>query len=175
MRLETERLVLREFVEDDATAVLAYQQTPEYQRLRGRDTYTVDDARKFVGTFIAWQSETPRQRYQLAVALKSEPRLIGTCGIRVQNAGSGEATIGYELHPAYWRQGYATEAASRMLSFAFRELSLRRVVAWCHIDNAGSIRVLENLGMHCEGRSGSSDSVPERWRNHFRFALAAPG
>ena len=174
MQLETDRLVLREFVEDDIAAVLAYQQTEEYQRLRRRDTYTLEEAREFVGTFIAWQSETPRLRYQLAVSLESTPILIGTCGIRVQKPEAGEATIGYELDPAYWGHGYATEAAARMLTFAFQDLRMPRVVAWCHVDNTGSMRVLEKLGMHCEGRTPGLDSVPERWRNHYRFAVAAP-
>ena len=174
MQLETERLILREFVEDDIAAVLAYQQSAEYQRLRRRDTYTLKEARELVGTFIAWQSETPGLRYQLAVSLKTGPSLIGTCGIRVQNIERGTATIGYELDPAYWGRGYATEGAARMLTFAFEDLGIRRVIAWCHVDNDGSVRVLEKLGMHCEGRSKDVDSVPERWRNHYRFALVAP-
>jgi len=146
MRLETDRLVLRDFVEDDVAAVLAYQQTPEYQRLRGRDVYTLEEARDFVGTFIAWQSETPRLRYQLAVSFMTNPVLIGTCGIRVQNIEGGEATIGYELDPAYWGRGFATEAAARMLSFAFHDLGVRRVIAWCHVDNAGSSRCSRSWG-----------------------------
>jgi [ribosomal protein S5]-alanine N-acetyltransferase len=174
MRLETDRLILREFTMKDASAVLAYQRTPEYQRLRGRVDYTLDEARKFVATFIGWQSETPRQRFQLAVSLRSSPRAIGTCGIRIQHPGEQEATIGYELDPAYWGKGYATESAARMLSLAFTELELQRVIAWCRIDNAASIRVLEKLGMRREGRTGDSDPVPERWRNHYRFSVGRP-
>jgi ribosomal-protein-alanine N-acetyltransferase len=174
MRLETERLVLRELTEDDLPAVLAYQQTPEYERLRDRDSYTLDDARELVGTFIAWQTETPRLRIQLAIDLKLDSRLIGTCGIRRQRPGDVEADLGYELAPAFWSRGYATEAAARMVSFAFLELGLRRVAAWCHVDNTGSIRVLEKLGMCREAITGDADSSFERWRNYYRFALAAP-
>jgi RimJ/RimL family protein N-acetyltransferase len=173
MQLETERLVLREFVEDDVAAVLAYQQTPEYGRLRGRDSYTLDEARAFVGMFIAWQSEAPRRRYQLAIVLKWSLALVGTCGIRVENPDDGEATIGYELDPAYWGRGFATEAATQMLSFAFGHLGLRRVIAWCHVDNADSIRVLEKLGMRGEGQSEDTGSAPEHGRDHYRFVIAA--
>jgi [ribosomal protein S5]-alanine N-acetyltransferase len=172
MRLDTDRLVLREFHEDDAHAVLAYQRTPEYQRLRKRASYTVEEATAFVATFISWQSERPRQRFQLAISLKSDSRLIGTCGIRIQRAAEGEATIGYELDPAYWGHGYATEAAMRMLAFGFSELGLQRVVAWCHMDNGAPIHIMEKIGFRREGKSSDSDAVPERWRNHYRLALS---
>ena len=171
MRLETARLILREFSADDVSAVLAYQRTPEYQRLRSRASYSTAEAQAFVDMFIGWQSEQPRHRFQLAMSLKSDPRLIGTCGIRVKTAEQHEASLGYELDPAHWARGYATEAARRMIEFGFQELGLHRVEAWCHVDNASSIRVLEKLGMRCEGRSRDSQSVPARWRNHFRFAL----
>ena len=59
-----------------------------------------------------------------------------------------------------------------MLVFGFEDLGLQRVVAWCRVDNPGSIRVLEKIGMRREGRSNNSDAVPERWRNHYRFGLS---
>jgi len=171
MQLETQRLILREFTPNDVPAVLAYQQTPEYRSLRSTDAYTLEDAQAFVDRFVGWQQEQPRQRFQLAMTLKSHPDLIGTCGIRMQTEAPRIATIGYELDPEYWGSGYATESARRMIEFGFQDLGLERIGAWCRVDNAASIRVLEKLRLCCEGQSADSENVPERWRKYFRFAL----
>src|SRR5207248_438854 len=111
MRLTTERLLLREFVEEDWEAVLAYQTDPLYLRYYAWTQRTEGDVREFVGWFLAHQQEQPRLKFQLAVVLKAEGRLIGNCGVRVNDPVLLEGNIGYELGSRYWGQGYATEAA----------------------------------------------------------------
>jgi [ribosomal protein S5]-alanine N-acetyltransferase len=60
----------------------------------------------------------------------------------------GEHTeVGYWLAKAAWRKGVATEAAARLLQYAFRELNAQEVVGVAHADNIGSNRVLQKLGM----------------------------
>lgn len=59
MRVETERLALREFAEDDWRAVLAYQREPAYLRFYPWEDRSEQDARSFVNTFIAWRRKTP--------------------------------------------------------------------------------------------------------------------
>lgn len=152
MRLKTPRLVLREYTEDDCTAVLAYQSDPRYLRYYPWEVRTPEDVRRFVRTFIDWQSESPRRRFQLAVVLRRSGALIGSCGVRRKPDDDGEADIGFELSPEHWGHGYATEAAMAMADFAFRELGLRRLSSWCIAENAASARVLEKLGMSLVGR-----------------------
>ena len=65
--------------------------------------------RAFVRMLTDLQFEQPRRKFQLAVTLDGE--LIGNCGIRRKPASETEADIGYELAPAFWGHGYATEAA----------------------------------------------------------------
>ncbi|MHB1318855.1 MAG: GNAT family N-acetyltransferase, partial [Anaerolineae bacterium] len=116
MELTTARLVLREFQADDWPAVLAYQSEPLYLRYTPWTERTPEAVRAFVQTFIAQQHERPRTRTQLAVTLRSTGALIGNAGIRLMSPPTPEmavhaANIGYELDPAYWGRGYATEAA----------------------------------------------------------------
>jgi len=151
MELITERLVLREFVEDDWQAVLAYQSDPLYLRYYSWTGRTPEAVQQFVGMFIDNQRQQPRIKFQLAVVLKSSRQLIGNCGIRMDKAGAHEADIGYELSPQHWRQGYATEAARRMLEFGFSELHVHRIWSWCLAENTASAHVLEKLGMRLEG------------------------
>ncbi len=162
MRLETHRLVLREYVEDDCTAVLAYQSDPRYLRYYPWDERTPEDVRRFVRTFIDWQSESPRRRFQLAVVLRGNGTLIGSCGVRRKPGDDSEADIGFELSPEHWGVGYATEAATAMAAFAFHELGVHRLSSWCIAENAASARVLEKLGMSLEGRLIASEHFKGR-------------
>jgi [ribosomal protein S5]-alanine N-acetyltransferase len=152
MILTTERLILREFVEDDWPAVLAYQSDPLYLRYYHWTGRTEAEVREFLGMFLANQQQQPRIKFQLAVTLRAEERLIGGCGIRMKSIDSHEGNIGYEFAPAYWGQGYATEAARAIVAFGFNELRVHRIWAHCIAENVGSARVLEKLGMQREGR-----------------------
>ena len=171
MILTTERLVLREFVADDWPAVLAYQQDPAYLRYYAWTERTADDAQAFVQMFLAQQQESPRRKFQLASTLRSDGRLIGNCGIRLKSAEAREADIGFELAPRFWGHGYATEAAQAMVQFGFTALRLHRIWAWCVADNSGSARVLEKIGLRCEGRLRENDYFKGRWWDTLVYAI----
>ena len=150
MRIETERLLLREFREEDWPAMAAYWSDPHYLRYYA----PVDDiqraVRKPAGRFVAAQTEEPRRQWQLAIVDRANSQMIGNCGIRVNDPAQREANIGYELNPAAWAHGSATEAARAVLGFGFDERRLHRVWAECVANNAASARVLEKLGMRRE-------------------------
>src|SRR5512136_2130546 len=127
MELHTDRLLLREFVTADWPAVLAYQRDPRYLRYYEWADRAPGDAQRFVQMFLDQQQEQPRRKFQLAVVLKTGGQLIGNCGIRQTAAGAHEADIGYELAPAHWGHGYATEAARAIVQFGFAELKVHRI------------------------------------------------
>ncbi|HUP26933.1 MAG TPA: GNAT family protein [Chloroflexia bacterium] len=172
MLLETERLILREFVEADWRAMFAYQSDPLYLRFNPWDQGSEEKAREFVAMFMRNQTEEPRIKFQLAIVLPGqEDTVIGNCGIRLQHAGDREAEMGYELAPWHWGKGYATEAAGAMLSFGFEELNLHRVSAHCIAENTGSARVLEKLGMKQEGRLREKEWMKGRWWDTLLYAV----
>ena len=171
MRLTTERLILREFVEADWPAVLAYQSDPRYLRYYPWWERSAEDVQRFVGDFLDWQEESPRFRYQLAITLPADGRLIGNCGIRMDGPHGVEADIGYELDPAYWGSGYATEAAGAMLDLGFRALKLHRIWASCVVENSASVQVLEKIGMRQEGRLRENCWMKGRWWDTYLYAI----
>ncbi len=172
MRIETERLALREFAEDDWRAVLAYQREPAYLRFYPWKDRSEQDARWFVGAFIAWRRERPRRRFQLAITLKDGGQLIGSCGIRRKPGNDWEADIGFELAPAHWGWGLATEATQALVEFGFGELGLHRISSWCVADNAASARVLEKAGITLEGRLVENEYFKGRWRDTLLYGMA---
>lgn len=169
--LTTERLILRDFVEADWEAVLAYQKEPLYLRYYPWESRSEPEVRQFVRGFIDQQHEAPRTRWQLAVVLRGSGELIGNCGIRFNNPALREANIGYEIAPAHWGRGYATEAAREILRFGFDELGAHRVWAECLAVNTGSARVLEKLGMRREGELRQKELVQGRRQDQWIYAL----
>lgn len=173
MFLKTSRLFLREFVLEDWTAVYVYQSDPLYQRYYDWTERSETDVREFVQMFLDWQKQRPRTKFQLAIIHQEEDRLIGNCGIRINDRERHEANIGYELDSRYWDQGYATEAAHAILHFGFTELNMQRIWAECVADNAGSARVLEKIGMRLEARELKKEFIKNAWRDHLIFAINA--
>jgi len=171
MQLITERLILREFEEDDWRPILAYQSDPHYLRYNPWSQRTEADVRNFVQGFMLWQQERPRRKFQLVITLKSTGQLIGNCGIRMKTAYAREADIGYELDDHYWGNGYATEAARALLDFGFRELRLHRIWAQCIAENVASARVMERLGMKLEGHFRESEWMKNRWWDTLYYAI----
>ena len=171
MRVETERLILREFVAADWEAVLAYQSDPRYLRYYAWESRTPDEVKAFVGMFLGHQAAEPRTKFQLAIETKAEGRLIGNCGVRLAGVGSRVADMGYELDPREWGRGYATEAARAMRDFGFATLGVHRIWATCVPENTGSARVLEKLGMRLEGRLREQEYYRGRWWDGLIYGL----
>ena len=80
--------------------------------------------------------------------LKEENRLIGDCGMAMQCVhGKMLPEIGYHIHRGYQRRGYASEAASRCLQYAFEDLQLPEVYSYMKYDNKASCGVAKKNGM----------------------------
>ena len=171
MNIETERLILRDFVADDWQRISEYQSNPLSFRYYHWSERTAQDVQGFIGRMLNFQTQQPRIKYQMAVILKAENVLIGHCGVRMDTAGAVEADLGYDMEPKYWDHGYATEAARTMLDFGFDRLKVHRIWAACVPENIGSIHVLEKLGMQLEGRFREDRYFKDRWWDSLHYAI----
>ena len=164
--LETNRLILRPFTLDDAEAWLPLITLPEIIRYTG-DTpvSSVDEAREILRT-------RPLRDYavhgygRMAVIEKSSGRLVGFSGLKYLE-DLGEVDIGYRFLPDCWGKGYATESASALMAHGRRVHGFGRIVGMAHPGNAGSIKVLEKLGLRFERLLDPDDGV------QFRLYAAA--
>jgi len=147
MRIETERLILRDFRPADLDAVHAYQSDPRYLLYYGWTERPRRDVEAFVAMLVRWSAESPRLRYQLAITRRGEQAVIGCVGVRREAAGSAAAEFGCELSPDHWGAGYALEASRAVLDLAFTRLGIAVVEARCVAANAAAVRLAERLGM----------------------------
>lgn len=152
IKLTTDRLILREFNENDFVAVHAYASDIENIKYMIWGPNSEDDTVEFLVECIENANKNPRKQYDFAVTLKDTGNVIGGCGIYL-NDTLDEAMLGWVLHKNYWKKGYMTEAGKELVRFAFEELKLHRLYATCDAENYGSYRVMENIGMRREGHA----------------------
>jgi len=79
---------------------------------------------------------------------KETGKPVGMCGLLIQEVdGINELEIGYSLHPAFWRKGYATEAARKCRDFAFENNFAESLISIVHVENTTSANVALRNGM----------------------------
>ncbi len=146
--LETKRLRLGRFTENDLEALSVLMRDPRFMRF-SLGVFSREQTAAFLERiFAGYRDNAPSQ---FAVLPRAENKLIGCCGFFRQIVdGTEEIEIGYRLDPEYWGQGLATEAARAVRDHAFSDLKLDHVISLIHPDNAPSRRVAEKNGMTVE-------------------------
>jgi RimJ/RimL family protein N-acetyltransferase len=178
--LETPRLVLRQWREEDLAPFAALNADPEVMRhFPARMPRAQSDAfAEYIRDAIA------RQGWGLwAVEVRGGAPFIGFVGLGrpgFEAHFTPAVEIGWRLDRAHWGNGYATEAAAAALTFAFDDLSLAEVVSFTALPNERSVRVMRRLGMtHDPADDFDHPSLadgplrrhvlyrirPEQWRN----------
>jgi RimJ/RimL family protein N-acetyltransferase len=149
--IQTPRLLIRSFTEDDAEAMFKVLGDPETMRFFSIWlAKSVDNARGF----IRWVTGMERDfGYSFwAVVEKQTGEVIGDCGLAPLEGEGPEVELGCDLRRDRWNLGFATEAGAACLEYGFRVLKLDRIIAVTHPDNIGARRALEKLDMKLEGR-----------------------
>lgn len=145
MVLETERLILRPWEENDAESLYKYASSPKVGPIAGWPVHTsVDNSLDIIRNVLS-APET------YAVVDKQTGCAVGSIGIMIGNASNigipeTEGEVGYWIGEPYWGKGFIPEAVNEILRYAFEELSL--VKMWCgYFDgNLKSKRVQEKCG-----------------------------
>lgn len=166
--LETSRLLLRPFREEDLIDLFSYACHPQVGPAAGwKPHYSISESRQILKSFM--------ERDEVwAITLKDSGLLIGSIGLHKDTSRSVGTrhvrSLGYVLSAAYWGHGYATEAARRILRYVFSEMeNPPEMISICHKDfNTRSRRVINKCGFKFEGvtRKAYEDpwfGVIDRW------------
>ena len=149
MTLETPRLRLRNWREDDIEAFVRHLNVEPVMRWLGGVRTAEQQEAAVRERFMLWQ-ETRGFTFW-AVERKADGALLGFCGLKIaDDSGSpveGQLEIGWRLREDSWGQGYARESAAASLDFAFGRLGAAHVVALTVEGNSASWGLMERLGM----------------------------
>ena len=146
------RVILRPFCEDDAGALYAVRSDAEVLRYLCHTSFTENDARGRIAQVLRTEPGTPGQWCSFAITLGKTGELIGDCSFRYPEDDLDQAEVGYLIGRKWWRQGYATEAVSGLVSWLVRAERKRRLFAVIDARNTGSRRVLEQVGFARDAR-----------------------
>jgi RimJ/RimL family protein N-acetyltransferase len=148
MRLETERLILRPWREDDLDAAAATLADPRVGDWLGSFPSRAQVAERMA----AWNAQLAGDGVgRFAVERRSGGAVVGAVGLHVVDLDfdatpiAGEVEIGWHLDPAAWGHGYATEASAAVLRYGFDTLGLEKIVAFTAESNARSRGVMDRL------------------------------
>ncbi|MBS1796308.1 MAG: GNAT family N-acetyltransferase [Acidobacteria bacterium] len=142
--LETARLILRPFDENDVDQVFAMRSDADVMRYIRPVQTTRAEAESWIG-LVSSRWATDKIGF-CAVVEKASGRFVGWCGLwRLKE--TGETEVGYALRREFRGRGYALEAAGAFLKYGFETLGLDEIVAVARPENRASWRVMERLGM----------------------------
>ncbi|WP_394327592.1 GNAT family N-acetyltransferase [Paenibacillus macquariensis] len=142
--IETERLYLRQYEDDDFTSLYAIFSDPEtmsyypapFSIQKTRDWIKRNQERYVTDGFGLW-----------AICLKGTNEVIGDCGLVKQIIDNCvEVEIGYHILKRLWGKGFASEAANACKTYGFHQIGLKKMVSIIDPDNLASIRVAEKIG-----------------------------
>jgi len=164
------RLLLRVPVPTDASAIAAALRDRRVTRpIHLPAAYSIRDAREFIRR--SKQGLEEGSKCNLFITLRRSGELIGGCGLDQIRLDHRNAHVGYWIAHPHWRKGYASEAASLLISAGFRDLGLHRIHTGVFPDNPRSMRVLRRLGFRREGRARADRVVDGRYRDLILFGL----
>lgn len=148
--LETERLILRWLTTDDAAFILELLNEPSWIRYIGdKGVRTLEDAKNYILTGpLNMYSQLGFGLYLIECKQGRTP--IGICGLLKRDTLE-YPDIGFAFLSKYQTQGYGFESASATLKYGHEQLHLKRILAITSMDNHGSSKLLEKIGMKFEG------------------------
>lgn len=150
MEIETKRLILRPFIEKDASDVLEYLQKPAVNCFADMKLDSLAEAK------AEMRDRSKDQEYYFAIVLKRSHKVIGEIFIHPEKDESA-AVLSDTFSPCwmlnlnYTGKGYAYEAAHAVFNYLFMEKGARRIYAYTEDSNASSQHLCEKLGMRREG------------------------
>ena len=131
----------------------------------------VEETKSIIEPWIAQMDKETIQVFTFAIEETSNGEFIGLFGLTIGSPKYRMAEVWYKILPKFWGKGIATEVLSRVIRFGFEELKLHRIEAGVAVENIGSIRVLEKVGMTKEGRGRKIIPLKTGWSDNFKFSI----
>ncbi len=150
IKLETERLILREVLPTDEDGLFELDSNPNVQKYLGnKPVQNREEIKKLIQNLRQQYIDNGIARW--AVLDKKTEEFIGWSGIKLiqepMNNHINFYELGYRLIEKYWGKGIATETTIALVNYAFENLQTESLYAICDIKNKGSKNVLEKTGL----------------------------
>lgn len=172
IELLTERLNLRLIVLADLNAIHALHSLPETDKYNTLGIpKNIQVTKSILEDWIEDNNNPKSKNLTFAIEQTISKKFIGLIALKIGSEKFKNGEVWYKLLSDYWGKGFGTEALTSILTFGFENIKLHRIEAGCAIDNIGSIKILEKVGMTREGRKRQVLPLKSGWSDNFEYAI----
>lgn len=170
--IKTGRLILRPFTIEDVDSIFRYASSPKVAEFTTwNHNQNKEDSISFLKEY-AFKMYDSEQIEPLAITFKSDPHTaIGTVGCPWSTKQNLSMELAYALHHDFWSQGIVAEACSALIDYCFTNTDVQKVKSHCIIENVGSYKVMEKIGMKHEGTFRAHLLIKEQFRDLVFYAI----
>ncbi|MGW6198069.1 GNAT family N-acetyltransferase [Kribbella sp. NPDC055110] len=170
--IETDRLTLRRYVENDYDDLLKLQSNPDVTRFLLYDVRTPEQVKEaLTGRLADVPMDSDGQALTVAVVLRDTGQHLGEVTLFMNSVEHRTGELGYVFHPESHGHGYAAEASVELLRLGFEELGLHRIIARLDARNTGSVNLLKRLGLRQEAHFVQNEYLKGEWTDELVFAM----
>jgi ribosomal-protein-alanine N-acetyltransferase len=172
IQLKSQRLVLREIEPSDFDFLYRMELLPETNYFEKDEPEPKEKYLEHYQWYIDKSKEVPASgALYFIILLADTMEAVGRIFVHCNWELVREWELGYGLLPAHWGKGYASEAASTIVKYAFETLGIHKLSAFCNAENARSAALLKGLGMKLEGRIREDRWIRNRWYDSLFYSF----
>jgi len=165
-QLDSVRLRISRFRDDDAEALASYRNDAAVARFQGWSLpYAVADAKLFITKQRSLHPGRPGTWFQFALRRRPSAALIGDVALRTTDQHPPEGELGFSLASPHQGYGYAAEAVARVINYAFGELEMSRLFAITDAQNQRARLLFNRLGFALTHELENGACVYDRLRS----------
>lgn len=169
--INTENLLLRSLIMDDAEAIFKYRSDSIINKYQGWIPKTINDVYDFIKNRISPEIDIIDTWHQLVIINKETNRIIGDLGIHFIGSEKKLTEIGITLDKDLHGKGYATEAMKGTINHLFKDLDKHRIITSIDPKNIKSISLVERLGFRKEAHFKESILINGLWFDDLVYAI----
>lgn len=170
--LISDRITLRLITLSDLESIHTLHSLPETDEFNTLGIpKNIEETQTIITDWVAKNQLDEIKSYTFAIEDNLTKDFIGLFGLKIGSDKYRRGEIWYKIHSDYWGKGFATESTNMILDYGFDTLNLHRIQAGCAVDNIGSIKVLEKVGMIREGRGRQILPLKNGWSDNFEYSI----
>ncbi len=174
VKLETERLIMRDNIEEDLEelhSLMSDSEVNKYDSDFNSDSF--DSTRKIFKDSIEEAGKRDRRKFWFAIVEKDSAEYVGQIGITIvsDQIKNGVGQMAYFIQKEYWGRGYTTEAAKKIIDFAFEDIGLHKIITGCLTENVASEKVMKKCNMVKEAELVKHVWHENEWKDRVEYRL----
>lgn len=169
--ITTERLRIRNLRASDLSDFHLYRSDPEVTKYQGFDVFSVEQAEAFIREQADKEFGKAGEWVQYGIENKATGKLIGDCGLKLDQNDIRLAEVGITISPEAQKKGFAKETLLAVLDYLFGLEDFHRVTETVDADNSASVQLLKSVGFRQEGHFIENVFFKGKWGSEYQYAM----